>query len=121
MSAQIKPEEQVDVPVKIKESLGSGGSKRHYVVYQILRTCTSKSRPCVRIETPVSTYTSLTPTPALPSQACCLLVTEWGESVPSGSYSINHHPLLGFGQLQSLYAVRDYKINHNHLDMYKTL
>lgn len=33
MSAQIMPEYQVDMPIKIEESLGTGRYKGHYMVY----------------------------------------------------------------------------------------
>lgn len=60
MSARIKSELQVDMLVKIeKERLGTGREKKHYVVYQIVSTCTEKRRLCVLHGDPGLTSASL--------------------------------------------------------------
>lgn len=59
LSVLIKSELQVDMPVKIEERLGTGREKKHYVVYQIVITCTEKRRLCVLHGDPIFISASL--------------------------------------------------------------
>lgn len=122
MSGQIKPEYQVDMPVKVEESLGTGRYKRHYMVYWIWVQVLGREglvflwRPSLYLSLPVPRLL-----PSTWTHFALLLSVIGDEWMPSRSYSINHNPLLGFSQLQSLCSRRGCKINHNHLDMSKIL